>query len=75
MKDDGSVTAEQPNDAISEETLQMILDWKRSGLEMNNIIDRLRSKTIPPGYPIHPWCPGRIVWQVYMMWVIIVTIL
>ena len=58
MRDDGSVTAELPNDAISETTLRMILDWKMTGATMDEIIDRLRSQTVPRGYPIHEWTPG-----------------
>ena len=55
---DGSITAEQPNDAVSESTLRMILEWKRCGVDMKDIIDRLRAKTVPCGYPVHPWKPG-----------------
>ena len=58
MRDDGSVTAELPNDAISETTLRMILDLKMTGATMDKIIDRHRSQTVPRGYPIHEWTPG-----------------
>lgn len=58
---DGSVAAEQPDGAVSEATLLKILDWKRTGASMDEIIDMLRMQTVPAGYTIHPWNPGIAV--------------
>ena len=62
VKEDGSVTAILPNEAISGATLQMILDLRRSGLNMDDIIERLRSQTVPSVYPIHPWVPSMRIY-------------
>ena len=58
VNSDGSVTAEMPDGAVSEATLHMVLEWKKSGVGMDEIINRLRAQTVPPGYPVHPWIPG-----------------
>lgn len=55
---DGTVTAEKPDGAVSEATLLKILGWKEAGASMDDIIDRLRTQTVPTGYAIHPWIPG-----------------
>lgn len=52
------MTAEMPDGAVSEATLHMVLEWKKSGVGMDEIINRLRAQTVPPGYPVHPWNPG-----------------
>lgn len=31
------------------------MQWKRSGATDDDIIDRLRARTVPRGYPIHSW--------------------
>ena len=58
MNADGSVVTQQPNDAVSEHTLKMILKWRNDGVGMDDIIDRLRTQTVPAGYPIHSWIAG-----------------
>ena len=58
VSDDGSIMAELPNDTIPETTLRLIHEWKMSGTMMDDIIDRLRSQTVPHGYPVHEWIPG-----------------
>jgi len=42
------------------ELIQQIWDWKCSELSTEDIISRLRSKTVPCGYPIHNWRDGEI---------------
>lgn len=54
------VTAVVPNPAVPKEVLVEILHWKESGLTFDKIIDKLRVRTVPPGYPIHFWTPGKL---------------
>ena len=54
--EDGSITAENPNPAVPVATKE-IMDWKKSGATEDDIIGRLRIRTVPNGYPIHPWSP------------------
>ena len=55
---DGSVSAQLPNPAVTEEVLKRILQWKTSGLSDDDIIKNLRKETVPPGHIIHTWTPG-----------------
>ena len=55
---DGTVNAEKPYDAVTEHTLNMIAKWRSDGIEMDDVIDRLRAQTVPAGYPIHSWIAG-----------------
>lgn len=55
---DGSITAQQPNQAISEDILRTVLKWRNDGIGVDDIIDRLRAQTVPSGHPIHPWIAG-----------------
>lgn len=55
---DGCIKAECPNPAVPECVLQDVLEWKRSGVSTDDVIDRLRAQTVPPGYPVHPWAHG-----------------
>lgn len=55
---DGSVAAEVPNPAVTPELLKEILEWKRHGATINDVITRLRQRTVPTGYTIHMWQPS-----------------
>lgn len=57
---DGSVTANLPNPAVPVDTLKEILQWRNGGAEEDDIIDRLRTRTVPEGYTPHPWSPGTV---------------
>lgn len=57
VKGDGTVTAEYPDPAVSNHTLCEVLEWRRSGVDTSEVVDRLRAKTVPAGYPLHPWTP------------------
>ena len=50
--------AEIPNPAVSTELLREILFWQSEGATMNDIIVRLRQRTVPPGYTPHTYVPG-----------------
>ena len=51
--------AERPNPAVSSSLLQEIWNWKQKGVSMTDIVSRLRTRTVPSGYPYHTWKPGK----------------
>ena len=53
--DDGFVRAVAYNPAVPDSTLQDVWKWKREGLGDKDVIDRLRTRTIPAGFPLHKW--------------------
>ena len=59
---DGSISAKCPDRAVSHSILKEIFEWKRSGVSMDDIVDRLRSRTVPSGNPIHPWILGLLTY-------------
>ena len=50
---DGIVAASVPNPTISTELLKEIQQWYDHGATVDDVIDRLRMKTVPPGYATH----------------------
>lgn len=54
----GGVVAAVSNPAVSRELLLQILDWKNEGSTMNDVLARLRQRTVPPGYSFHTRVPG-----------------
>lgn len=58
---DGTVVAECANPAVSNTLLQEIARWKKQGICMEDIVDRLRPRTVPAGYSFLPWKPGIII--------------
>ena len=62
---DGSISAQLPNPAVTEEILRKIVQWNRSGLSNDGIINNLRKKTVPVGYNFHTWTPGTFCKCVY----------
>lgn len=61
--DDGKVhvTAINPNPAVSTELLIEISGWMQSGATIEDVIDRLRTRTVPNGYSYRTWIPG--IWH------------
>ena len=55
----GTFMAERPNPAVSSSLLQEIWNWKQKGVSMTDIVSRLRTRTVPNGYPYHTWKPGK----------------
>ena len=53
--DDELVRAATYNPAVPVSTLQDVLKWKREGLGDGDVIDRLRTRTTPDGFPLHKW--------------------
>ena len=58
---DGNVTAVLPNPAISIKSLDEIKKWYAEGATIDDVIERLRLKTVPPGYSIHSWTEGWVM--------------
>ena len=50
------MTAEVPNLAVSCDILKEIWKWKGEGCSQEDIIIKLRIKTVPAGYEYHTWC-------------------
>lgn len=66
VKPDGSLVAECDNPAVPMSYLHDIWMWMGEGATMEQVIDRLRPCTVPPGYTCNTWTPG---WS-YCMWVL-----
>ena len=52
---DGTISAERKNPAVPITLVSEILSWKEQGASMEDIVDRLRPRTVPPGYPYTTW--------------------
>lgn len=52
------LVAEDNTSMVPTEVLQEILNWRKDGISLDDIISRLRSRTVPSGYPIHTWKDG-----------------
>lgn len=49
--EDGSIGSKHPNPAVPLSLLTEILEWREGGISMDDIVDRLRPRTVPSGYP------------------------
>ena len=56
---DGTVQAKLPNPAVSTHLLMDIMQWKEEGAKEDDIIVRLRPRTVPSGYTPTNWIPGK----------------
>ena len=56
----GDITAEIPSEAVSKNLLSEIEKWIKEGAKYEDIICRLRPKTVPPGYSYYAWISGMI---------------
>ena len=55
---DGNLVAECHSTPVPISVLQEIYSWKVNGLTMDDIVQRLRVKTVPNGQVFHSWRPG-----------------
>ena len=57
----GNLRAQIPNPAVCDELLTKILAWKNEGALTDDIITRLRIRTVPSRYvhTIHSWIDGK----------------
>ena len=58
LGENGAVTALLPNHAVSCELLTDLRKWNLEGATLDDAIERLRLRTVPPGYTIHTWMEG-----------------
>lgn len=47
-----------PSRSVSEDLLHEIFALQELGISFTDVVDRLRPRTVPPGYPYHNWNPG-----------------
>ena len=50
--------AKKAHSSVNGELLAEILKWQKQGLDWKDILNRLRPRTVPPGYTYHPWKSG-----------------
>ncbi len=58
---DETVCAIYPNEAVDRSILEEVLKWMREGISLDDAVSRLRSRTVFPGYAVHPWRPGLLI--------------
>lgn len=56
----GGIVAECPNPAVPSSVIQDINEWLLQGATMEDVVDYLRTLTVPIGYDFHTWKPGNI---------------
>jgi len=44
---------------VSNELLTEIMVWKNEGASTDDVITRLRLRTVPSNYPVHNWIEGK----------------
>ena len=55
---DGSVCSKRANPAVPPALMTEISQWAEAGVSMDDVVERLRTRTVPPGYPLFPWMAG-----------------
>ena len=55
----GTVVASEPNPAVSEALLKELLLWKIKGCIDDDVVIRLRQRTVPVGHKFHSWITGN----------------
>jgi len=53
-----NIKAQVPNPAVDISLLREILSWTREGASCDDVIERLRVRTVPSGYTYHNWIDG-----------------
>ena len=54
----GTVVAESHNPAVPQYILNEIYSWMEQGACMEDVVERLRPRTVPCGYAFHNWRTG-----------------
>ena len=57
---DGTLTAVEPNPAVSTSLLMEIQMWKEEGVSESLVLIRLRERCVPTGYSYTYWAPGCV---------------
>ena len=65
VDDNGRIIARVTNPAVSSTLLQEVYQWNKEGATINDIIERLRLRTVPSEYvgTIHTWIDGMAVFE------------
>lgn len=75
-KADGTLTPVRSNPAVPVEMLKKVQDLLKGGISIEDIVDRLRTETVPKGCPCHPWRSGVYICVVcgnYVQWYMFVV--
>ena len=57
----GRLVAQSPNPAISCSLLAEVCKWMNEKASLEDVVVRLRPRTVPNGYEYHTWKAGTIV--------------
>ena len=68
------MVAEKPNPAVPLDVLQSIYLWLSHDVTFDDIIDRLRPRTVPSGYTYSNWKTGTYNYNSIMLLTIIIII-
>ena len=60
-KSDGTVVAKESNPIVPDDLLKEIWKWKTDSLTDDDVISRLRCRTVPSGYAFSPWMKGATI--------------
>lgn len=63
---DGSVLATIVNPAVSTDLLHEIQHWQSEGATTDDVLARLRQRTVPTGYCVHTFVPGTVLYTVHI---------
>ena len=55
------ITTRIPNNAVSQDILMQVHGWIAAGATMDDVVERLRLRTVPTGYAIHNWTNGIVI--------------
>lgn len=55
---DGTIHAKRDSPAVSVMLLNEIWNWKQMGASTEDVISRLRPRTVPSGYSYNTWISG-----------------
>lgn len=56
----GTIVAQKHNPAVPADVLRNIYDWMEQGATFEDVIDRLRPRTVPSGYTYSNWKSGMV---------------
>ena len=65
MERDGRVVARVRNPAVNSDLLREVYQWNEEGATIDDVIERLRLRTVPPKYvgTIHTWIDGKTAFK------------
>ena len=58
LGENGTLVTTLPYEAVSPVLLTEIQKWYSDGADEDDVIERLRLRTVPPGFKIHNWIEG-----------------